>query len=165
MTNALGVAVVTGSTSGIGRAIALRLLSSGYGVVANYSSNDERAADALDDFKRGSSEVLLVKADVASADEAGRLIETCIQKFGRLDVLINNAAVVADNSILEMTEGEWDRVLNVNLKGAFLCSQLAARQMLTQDGGGTILNIGARPGSERGATAQILARPKLVSPF
>jgi NAD(P)-dependent dehydrogenase (short-subunit alcohol dehydrogenase family) len=146
MANVLGVAVVTGSTSGIGRAIALRLLSSGYGVVANYSSNAERAADVFDDFKLVSSDVLLVKADVARADEAGQLVGACIQKFGQLDVLINNAATVADNSILEMTEDEWDRVLDVNLKGAFLCSQLAARQMLTQDSGGTILNIGAPTG-------------------
>jgi 3-oxoacyl-[acyl-carrier protein] reductase len=146
MANLLGAAVVTGGTSGIGRAIALRLLSSGYGVVANYSSNDERAADALDAFKVVSSDVLLVKASVGRPDEAGRLIEACIQRFGQLNILVNSAATVADNSILEMTEDEWDRVLNVNLKGAFLCSQLAARQMLTQDNGGTILNIGAPTG-------------------
>src|SRR5579859_2394115 len=110
MLNMQGAAVVTGSTSGIGRAIALRLLSSGYGVVANYSSNDERAADAFDDFKVVGSDVLLVKANVARADEAAQLIEACIEKFGQLDVLVNNAATVADNSILEMTEDEWDRV-------------------------------------------------------
>jgi 3-oxoacyl-[acyl-carrier protein] reductase len=146
MANTPAAAIVTGSTNGIGKAIALRLLNSGYGVVANYAANDQRAAQASADFKRVSSEVLLVKADIGSADEAGELIEACIQKFGRLNVLINNAAAVADNSILEMTEAEWDLVQNVNLKGAFLCSQLAARQMIKQDSGGVILNIGASTG-------------------
>lgn len=146
MADELRAAVVTGSTSGIGKAIALRLLSSGYGVVANYSSNEERAAIALADFQRVSLNVQLVKANVGRAEEATTLIESCIEKFGRLDVLINNAATVADNSILDMTETEWDRVLNVDLKGAFLCSQLAARMMLNQDGGGVILNIGAPTG-------------------
>jgi 3-oxoacyl-[acyl-carrier protein] reductase len=146
VTDTLRVAVVTGSTSGIGKAIALRLLGSGYGVVANYAANDERAAKALADFQQVSSHVRLVKANVGQAEEAAALIESCIREFGRLDVLINNAATVADSSILEMTETEWDRVLNVNLKGAFLCSQLAARQMLKQDSGGLILNIGAPTG-------------------
>ena len=141
-----GVAVITGSTSGIGKAIASRLLNSGYAVTANYAANDDRAAQALSEFKSVSPNVLLVKANVGLAEEAATLIESCIREFGRLDVLINNAATVADNSILEMTEAEWDRVLDVNLKGAFLCSQLAARQMLKQDSGGIILNIGAPTG-------------------
>src|SRR5579859_2478932 len=146
MTGISGVAVVTGSTSGIGKAIALRLLGSGYAVTANYASNDERAAQALTEFKNVSPNVLLVKANVGKAEQAATLIESCIREFGRLDVLINNAAVVADNSIIDMTEAEWDRVLDVNLKGAFLCSQQAAREMVKQERGGIILNIGAPTG-------------------
>jgi 3-oxoacyl-[acyl-carrier protein] reductase len=121
-------------------------LSSGYGVVANYAANDERAAKALTDFQHASSHIRLVKANVSQAEEAATLVETCLREFGRLDVLVNNAATVADNSILDMTETEWDLVLDVNLKGAFFCSQLAARQMLVQDDGGLILNIGAPTG-------------------
>jgi NAD(P)-dependent dehydrogenase (short-subunit alcohol dehydrogenase family) len=89
---------------------------------------------------------VLVRANVGSATGAEALIHGCIQEFGRLDVLVNNAAYVADNTALDMTETEWDTVLDVNLKGAFLCSQLAARQMLNQDDGGVILNIGASTG-------------------
>jgi len=87
-----------------------------------------------------------VKADISSGDEVRSLIAQAIDKFGTLNVLVNNAARVADKPALDMTEGEWDAVVDVNLKGAFLCSQHAARQMLKQDDGGVILNIGASTG-------------------
>jgi NAD(P)-dependent dehydrogenase (short-subunit alcohol dehydrogenase family) len=93
-----------------------------------------------------SSCVLIQKADVSKCDEAARLVHRAVDEFGRLDVLINNAARVADKPVLEMTENEWDSVVDVSMKGAFLCSQAAARQMLGQDDGGTILNIGASTG-------------------
>jgi 3-oxoacyl-[acyl-carrier protein] reductase len=139
-------AVVTGSTSGIGRAIAERLLQHGYGVVLNYAFDEERAADVLSECKKISSDVLMVRANVAQEAEARTLIERAVGEYGRLDVLINNAAVVADRPVTEMQPAEWDRVLGVNLRGAFLCSQLAARQMLEQETGGVILNIGASTG-------------------
>jgi NAD(P)-dependent dehydrogenase (short-subunit alcohol dehydrogenase family) len=141
-------AVVTGSTSGIGKAIALRLLQTGYSVVISYSTNDQRAHQTLTECKSVSPDVVLVKADISSpaGAGAGEVIETCVREFGSLGVLVNNAARVADNTILDMTEPEWDTVLGVNLKGAFLCSQHAARQMLKQDDGGVILNIGASTG-------------------
>lgn len=87
-----------------------------------------------------------MKADISSGDEVRSLIAQAIDKFGTLNVLVNNAARVADKPALDMTEGEWDAVVDVNLKGAFLCSQHAARQMLKQDDGGVILNIGASTG-------------------
>jgi NAD(P)-dependent dehydrogenase (short-subunit alcohol dehydrogenase family) len=140
------VAVVTGSSSGIGKAIALRLLTAGYGVVLNYSTDDERAATALAEAKDISPRVLLAKADVSNAQAAAGLIEHAVETFGRLDVLVNNAARVIDRPALEMTEHDWDRVVGVNLRGAFLCAQHAARQMLQQDEGGLILNVGASTG-------------------
>jgi NAD(P)-dependent dehydrogenase (short-subunit alcohol dehydrogenase family) len=88
----------------------------------------------------------LVKADVSDADAADQLVGRAVEAFGSLDVLINNAARVIDKPALDMTEGDWNRVLDTNLKGPFLCSQRAARQMLKQDGGGVILNIGASTG-------------------
>ena|SRR5215475_4894286 len=139
-------AVVTGSSTGIGKAIALRLLRSGYGVVLNYSTNDGQANEALAECRQYSSKVVLAKADVSDAQSAAGLIRRAVDAFGRLDVLVNNAARVADAPALDMTEDEWNLVVNVNLRGPFLCSRQAARQMLTQDGGGVILNIGSSTG-------------------
>jgi 3-oxoacyl-[acyl-carrier protein] reductase len=139
-------ALVTGSTSGIGKGIALRLLRSGYAVALNYSHNHHLAAAVLADCKAISDNVLVVKADVSMAADAERLIDTAIQHFGSLDVLVNNAATVADKPLIDMTEQEWDQVIGTNLKGAFLCSQHAARHMLDQADGGIIINIGAITG-------------------
>jgi 3-oxoacyl-[acyl-carrier protein] reductase len=138
-------AVVTGSTSGIGLAIAQRLARSGYKVGLNYATDDARAAAAAA-FPAAGQDTILVKSDISTSKGAATLISRAIDAFGRLDVLVNNAAQVIDKPALELTEDDWDRVLDVNLKGAFLCSQHAARQMLTQDSGGLILNIGASTG-------------------
>jgi len=124
----------------------MRLLLSGYSVILSYATDDRRAADTLAEIRPISPDVAVIKADVGSASGAETLISACVDQFGRLDVLVNNAALVIDGSIVEMSEADWDRVLAVNLKGAFLCSQLAARQMLKQDDGGVILNIGAPTG-------------------
>jgi 3-oxoacyl-[acyl-carrier protein] reductase len=139
-------AVITGSTSGIGKAIALRLLGAGYNVVLNYASDDDRAAAALAECERVGGSVRLIKADVGDSQSASRLIESTADEYDSLDVLVNNAARVIDRPILEMTEDEWDSVINANLKGAFLCSQRAARYMIRQQEGGTIINIGASTG-------------------
>lgn len=139
-------AVITGSSGGIGRAIAMRMLRSGFKIALNYATDDTRAAHVLAACLRISSNVILVKADVSRPDGAALLIERAISEFGSLDVLINNAACVVDRPVTEMSEGEWDRVVAVNMKGPFLCSQLAARQMLKQDDGGVILNIGSSTG-------------------
>jgi 3-oxoacyl-[acyl-carrier protein] reductase len=146
MTAADRSAVVTGSTSGIGLAIALRLADAGYQVALNYSADEQRAREALSACRDLNPRATLIKADIGSRGGAAELIEQAVAAFGRLDVLVNNAARVIDKPALEMTEDDWDRVLDVNLKGAFLCSQHAARQMLTQDDGGVILNIGASTG-------------------
>jgi len=140
------VAVITGSSSGIGRAIALRLLRSGYSVVLNYSADDQRAASALAECREIAPDVALVKADVSNPHDVSNLMERTVEAFSRIDVLINNAARVIDKPALEMTEDEWDRVVNVTLKGAFLCSRHAARQMMKQDDNSVILNIGASTG-------------------
>lgn len=145
MTNHAPAAVITGSTSGIGKAIAKRLLQSGYGVVLNYARNRQRAEEALEECRLISTAVRLVQADIANANDATRLIVTATEEFGRLDLLINNAAAVADKPALDLTEQDWDMVLGVNLKGAFLCAQYAARTMLQQQGG-SIINIGASTG-------------------
>ena len=139
-------ALVTGSTSGLGLAIALRLARSGYRVTLSYSSDDQQAERALAQCREASPSAVLVKADLGTAAGAAGLVERAAAAHGRLDVLVNNAARVVDGPFLEMTEADWDAVLDVNLKGAFLCSQHAARLMLAQDDGGVILNIGSSTG-------------------
>jgi 3-oxoacyl-[acyl-carrier protein] reductase len=139
-------ALVTGSTSGIGLAVALRLARSGYRVTLSYSSDDQQAGRALARCREADPSAVLAKADIATAAGAASLVAQAAEAHGRLDVLVNNAARVIDKPALEMTEADWDAVLDVNLKGAFLCSQHAARLMLAQDDGGVIVNIGASTG-------------------
>jgi NAD(P)-dependent dehydrogenase (short-subunit alcohol dehydrogenase family) len=127
-------------------AIAIALLNAGHNVILNYSSNDQRASEALDHCKSVSSTVVLVKADVSDANAVAGMARQAIGTFGTLDILVNNAARVIDRPVLEMTEAEWDDVIDVNMKGAFLCAQAAAQHMMQQADGGAILNIGASTG-------------------
>jgi NAD(P)-dependent dehydrogenase (short-subunit alcohol dehydrogenase family) len=139
-------AVITGSTSGIGLGIATRLLGAGYNIVLNYSADDQRAAKALDQCLAIAPAVQLVKADIADGAAVVAMMQRAVDHFRSLDVLVNNAARVIDRPVLEMSEADWDQVVDVNMKGAFLCSQSAARHMLQQEDGGVILNIGASTG-------------------
>jgi NAD(P)-dependent dehydrogenase (short-subunit alcohol dehydrogenase family) len=143
MTSDRPVAIVTGSTSGIGRAIALHLLRAGYGVGLNYANDDTRAAEALEECARVSPEVHLVRADIGTPDGVNSLFDSCRERFHRLDVLVNNAAKVVDRPVLDMSIEDWDSVVNVNMRGPFLCSQRAAHDMTA---GGVIINIGASTG-------------------
>ena len=124
----------------------MTLLRAGFAVALNHSADDERAAAALAECQHLDPGAMLVKADISSADEASDLVARAIGAFGRLDVLVNNAARVVDKPALDLTADDWDSVVDVNLKGAFLVSQHAARQMLKQDDGGVILSIGAPTG-------------------
>jgi 3-oxoacyl-[acyl-carrier protein] reductase len=136
------VALVTGSSRGIGKAIATAFAAEGARIVVNFPSQAD-AKDA-DDVVRGiarlGGEALAIRGDVAIGDDVQRLFKDTVNRYGRLDILVNNAGFTRPALLLEMTEEEWDRVLNVHLKGAFLCSQAAARHMKTQ-GGGKIINV------------------------
>ncbi len=138
--------VITGSTKGIGRGIALRLARDQHNIVLNYTQDDLRAQETLRLCQQVTSQVLLVKADVSKKAEVEHLMRQCVQHFGALDVLINNAARIVDKPLLEMSEEDWDQVINTNMRGTFLCSQIASSYMLQQDTGGVILNIGASTG-------------------
>ncbi len=138
--------VVTGSTKGIGKAIAFRLAQEHYNVVLNYASDEKAAQAALERCQQETAHVRLIQADVSNKKDVERLMQECTDVFGSLDVLVNNAARVIDTSFQQMSEDDWDQVIATNMKGTFLCSQVASLYMLQQDTGGIILNIGASTG-------------------
>jgi glucose 1-dehydrogenase len=135
------VAIVTGGNTGIGKAAVLALAEGGARVVIDYVANPE-ATEALE--KRVAAlggQAHGVEADVSKVDELQRLIDETVRTFGRLDVMVNNAGIETRTSILDTTEAQYDRVLDVNLKSAFFGTQLAAKQMMLQGTGGRIINI------------------------
>lgn len=138
--------VITGATRGIGRAIALKLAAQGDRLVLNYSTNEESAQETFKRCLEFHSEILLIKADVANRREVEMLFEQSYQRFRTLDILLNNASVNIDRPFLEMSEAEWDQVVDINMKGVFLCSQIAGSYLIQQEHGGIILNVGASTG-------------------
>ncbi len=132
--------VVTGATRGIGRAIALACAREGAAVVVN--GRDEAAGRAvLAEIAAIGARAAWHAADLGRVAEAQRLVRAALDAFGRLDVLVNNAGVFERRPALEMEERDWDRVLDVNLKGAFFCAQAAARAMHERGQGGAIVNV------------------------
>src|SRR5579885_1657846 len=108
--------VVTGSTKGIGKGIAFRLARDHHNVVLNYATDEGQAQETLHLCEQITSRVVLVKADVSKKMEVEHLMQECVHRFGSLDVLVNNAACVIDKPMLEMSEQEWEQVVNVNMK-------------------------------------------------
>jgi 3-oxoacyl-[acyl-carrier protein] reductase len=140
------VAIITGGTRGIGRAIVLELAKRGADVAFNYAKSAE-AADALKaELELLGVRVLSVQCDVANTEAAAEMVKQVKDAFGRIDFLVNNAGITRDNLILRMKEGDWDEVLNTNLKGSWNFAKAALRTMLRQDGGGSILNISSISG-------------------
>lgn len=135
------IAIVTGGNSGIGKAVVLALAEKGASVVIDYVA-DEQATEDLERKIAGLGEKSVgVQADVSKVDELQRLIDTAVKTFGRLDVMVNNAGIETRSSILDTTEAQYEKVLAVNLKSAFFGTQLAAKQMIAQGGGGRIINM------------------------
>jgi glucose 1-dehydrogenase len=135
------VAIITGGNSGIGKAIVLALAKQGANVVIDYVCHPE-ATEALEaECAALGEQAIGVEADVSKVAELQKLIDAAVQKFGRLDVMVNNAGVETRTSVLDTTEEQYERVLEINLKSAFFGTQLAARQMIKQGGGGRIVNI------------------------
>ncbi len=136
------VAFVTGGTRGIGAAISRSLASQGAAVGAGYSGNDEAAARLREGFERDfpGQGFSVHKGDISSGEDCRRTVQEVIDQHGRLDILVNNAGITADRGVLKMTDDDWQRVMNVNLSGAFYLSQAALRHMLER-GSGRIINI------------------------
>ncbi len=142
------VVIVTGAGGGIGRAHAHLFAREGAKVVVNDvggardgSGGDQSPANkVVEELKASGAAAVANNDSVATAEGAGRLIETAVKAFGRVDVLVNNAGILRDKSFLKMDESMWDAVVAVHLKGTFLCSQVFARQVVSQGGGGRIVN-------------------------
>ena len=134
------VAIVTGSSRGVGRAIATAFGEQGADVVVNYSSSQKAADEVVEKIKSFGSRAIAIRADVAKKAEVEALTKAAIEEFGRIDVLVNNAGFTRPAMMLKMTEDEWDQVLDIHLKGAFLCSQAAAQHMKDQNSG-KIINV------------------------
>ncbi len=123
------VAIVTGSARGIGQAIALRLAAAGAAVVVSDIADAEPVAQEIRAMSR---QALAVHADVSLALDVTTLVDTTISKFGRIDILVNNAGIARDQLLMRMSEEDWDGVLTVNLKSAFLCTRAVLRHMIKQ---------------------------------
>ena len=133
-------ALVTGASRGIGRAIALRLAAEGADVLVNYNANAEAANEVADAIKALGRSVRLVQADVGKPADVDRLVQSALEHFKRIDVLVNNAGITRDTLLVRMSEDDWDDVLDTNLKSAFLVTRAALRPMLRQRSG-RIVNI------------------------
>jgi NAD(P)-dependent dehydrogenase (short-subunit alcohol dehydrogenase family) len=134
------IAVVTGASKGIGRGIALGLAAAGAGVVVNYKTDDEGAEETLSQIQSAGGVASKLRADVGVSDEAGRLITDTVSRFGRIDLLVNNAGRTRFGPPEEVTDDDFDDVVNTNLRGALFTSIAAARSM-RKTGGGAIVNI------------------------
>jgi glucose 1-dehydrogenase len=135
------VAIVTGGNSGIGQAIVLELARQGASIVIDYVVHPA-ATEALEQqIAKLGDQSIGVEADVSKLADLQKLVDSAVRKFGRLDIMVNNAGIETRTSILDTTEDQYERVMAINLKSAFFGTQIAAKQMIKQGGGGRIVNI------------------------
>jgi NAD(P)-dependent dehydrogenase (short-subunit alcohol dehydrogenase family) len=136
------VAIVTGSSSGLGRAIAILFAQEGAKVVVNANRNVAGGEETTAIIKKSGGEAIFVQASVTSSEDCKRLVQAAVDAFGGVDILVNNAGVEIRGGVLALTEEDWDQMLDVDLKGIFLCSKEAIPHMI-QAGGGSIVNVGS----------------------
>ena len=138
-------AIVTGASRGLGRAIALTFAREGADVLVNYASREEQAGEVINAITRFGRRGILHRADVSDTAQVRDMVQAAVSAFGGVDILVNNAGITLPKGPLETSEAEWDRVLAVNLKSVFLCSQSVAEGMIAR-GGGRIINIASTAG-------------------
>jgi glucose 1-dehydrogenase len=141
MTLAGKVAIVTGGNSGIGKAVVLGLAQAGANIVIDYVANEQATEDLERQIVALGDRAIGVDADVSKVADLERLIAAAVKEFGRVDIMVNNAGVETRTSILDTTEAQYEKVMSINVKSAFFGTQLAAKQMIAQGGGGRIINI------------------------
>lgn len=144
-------AIVTGASRGIGREIALLLGKEGARVAVNYSGSKDKADEVVKLIKESGGEAFAIQADVSDADSVKNMIDKTVETFERIDILVNNAGITRDNLLMRMKEDEWDDVININLKGVFLCTKGVTRQMMRQREGrivnvASIVGVSGNPG-------------------
>jgi 3-oxoacyl-[acyl-carrier protein] reductase len=145
------VALVTGASRGIGREIALELARRGANVAVNYSGSEAKANEVVDLIKEIGQDAFAVQADVSNSEAVSTMVQATIDRFGKLDIVINNAGITRDNLLMRMKEDEWDDVININLKGVFLVTKAVTRQMMKQRYGriinvASIVGVSGNPG-------------------
>ncbi|MFC2021891.1 3-oxoacyl-[acyl-carrier-protein] reductase [Chloroflexota bacterium] len=153
------VAIVTGSGQGIGRAIALKLAEVGATIVVNDIGEASSVNSVAEEIRAMNRESLAILADVSSSSDVARMVETTIASYGRVDILVNNAGITRDQLLLRMSDEEWDKVINVNLKSVFLCTRAALRHMIKRRWGriiniASIVGIVGNPGQANYASAK-----------
>lgn len=144
-------AIVTGASRGIGREIALLLAKEGARVAVNYSGSKDKADDVVKMITESGGEAFAIRADVSDADGVKNMVDKTLEMFGSIDILVNNAGITRDNLLMRMKEDEWDDVININLKGVFLCTKGVTRQMMRQRAGrivnvASIVGVSGNPG-------------------
>jgi len=135
------VALITGSDSGIGRAIAIQFASEGATVVVNYAHAQDKAEQVQQLIEQKHGKAIVLQADISQYEQAIGLVQQTAAHFDRLDILVNNAGIEIHSPFVDVTEQQFDRVVGVDLKGAFFCAQAAARQMIKRKTAGRIINI------------------------
>lgn len=135
------VALVTGAARGIGKAIALKLYNKGANIIINDIVKEEEISRTLAEIKKSDHEAIGIRADVTKIVEVENMAEEIIQKFGKIDILVNNVGIIRDALLIRMKEEDWDAVMNVNLKGTFNCAKTVSKYMIKQKTGGRIVNI------------------------
>ncbi len=139
------VAIVTGASRGIGYGVAKRFAREGAKVVINYNTSKSGAERLLKEIKKTGGEGIIVKGDVSDAKQVKRMVKRTLREFGRIDILVNNAGVMFSQTFLDAPDYVWDRTMDVNLKGAYICSKEVAPTMLKQ-GSGKIINMSSNSG-------------------
>lgn len=140
------VAIVTGSDRGIGKGIAMALAKEGCKVVVNSYKESEEARNTIEGIKKLGSDAIFVKANVIREVDMKNLVDGAVEKFGRLDIMVNNAGILVQGTAETLTEQDWDRQMNVNLKGVFFGTKYAVLQMKKQGKGGRIINVSSIAG-------------------
>ncbi|WP_409294410.1 3-oxoacyl-[acyl-carrier-protein] reductase [Peribacillus sp. SCS-26] len=132
--------LVTGASRGIGREIALEMAREGANVAVNFAGSEARALEVVSDIKALGRESFAIQCDVSDSESVSQMIKETISRFGSIDILVNNAGITKDNLLMRMKEEEWDDVININLKGVFLCTKAVSRPMMKQRSG-KIINV------------------------